>query len=365
MTGKFANFFLFCALISIPCGVFSQGIFIDLSSPLLPVASVEVSPSDTERVRSYISNNTIHKYFRLLLVKDGKKLGVPVSGIYLLDDLTLLYHPMSPLGEGLQFEIDCTLEGEPNTGTFSTPSISVDDTPFSEVEQIFPRSTDIPCNELYFHVRFTQPMFPDPLAWKVVKVYDDGEVIPKIWRERSYWLDSNRVLVLMIHPGRVKRGIGLDVPFVEGKSYYISVSGALKDQLGRDTRLDTETEFFATPDDYNIPKVLHKKTKVPLSGTDSPLQLIFSEAMDYASIIDGAQITDTAGDPVKGYFWPLDDDATFEFFPEAEWSPGDYQITLGKVVSDLAGNRLNRPFEMSAVEDKTKDKPISFPFRIK
>ncbi len=365
MTGKL-SLRLLLILLWIPCGSFSQGIFLDRSDPLKPILSVEITAADSNIVRTLVNENNVSKVFALYLIKNNKRLSVPVTGKYALNGKVLKYVPLSELGAGLEFEGEYTANGDTSFVHYLTPVAAEIDVPLPELEQIFPRSVDIPCNQLYFHIRFSQPMFPNKMAWQVVKIYDeDQEEIPKMWRERSYWLDSNRVLVLMIHPGRVKRGIGLDVPFKEEQEYVFLIDGELSDAFGRCVKMYSKTKFFASKDDYEIPKVNHKEVLVPARGTEDPLSIQFSEAMDYASIIDGVTITDEQGKLVKGNFWPLDNDATIEFFPGQEWIPGTYTITYGKIVADLAGNRLNRPFEMTSAEEVLKDEPIVFHFQIK
>lgn len=355
-------------LLLIPCGCFSQGIIVDDSSPLLPIIYIGIAPADTGLVSKTIENNTVNKLFGLHLVKQGIPMDIAVAGKYFLDGTTLFWYPMNALGEGLQFDAISTISGDTLSRKIETPQLEASDFPISEAEAFFPYSLhdSLPCNQLYFHVRFSQPMFPDRLAYRVASIWDEtkNEFIPKLWRERSYWIDSNRVLVLMIHPGRVKRGIGLDLPFVAGNFYEFFVSGELTDHMGRPVKIDPyQQDFKAATADYTIPKIRFKQFIIPEVGDINTLVMIFSEEMDYASIVDGVTIHDEKGQRVDGWFSAGDPEITFD--PYVPWTPGKYTITFDKIVADLAGNRLNRLFEMSASEDVLKDEPVVWEFKIK
>lgn len=357
---------LLTLFILIPCGASSQGIFIDSSDPFQPVISVMAPAEHGQKIANKISSGAIKKEFALYLIKEGKRMPVPVGCKYNHDVDRLTMTPAGKLGYGQNFEILRILAGDTTIENYVTPALLEGDAPLPEITEIYPQSTEIPKNILYFHIRFSEPMMSDIGAYHQIQLLDpNGESIDLIWRHKSFWLDNNRLLVLMIHPGRVKREINLEKPFEVGKKYKLVAKGELKDQYGRTVSFDESKEFTIAEGDYEIPKALKEKFVVPYAGTTEPLQFGFSDKMDQASIVDGIEIRNSQGQVVAGEILTSSDDMDFLFDPKEEWKSGIYELVMKKVVSDLSANRLNRPFELKDPEDVKKDKDIIWKFEIK
>jgi len=352
------------------CQAYAQEIVIDLNKPLQPLISVKLS----KRLVDVINIDDIQKsgsdVLRIYAINNGKIAPVQVSSKYSLLGKQFSVTPIVALGVGLGFEVHYYGARDTIRKRFETPVAELPLVPAAIIEQIFPLSDTLISNILFFHVRFSQPMLNTKEAYNHVKIYDDKGLEQKDpWRQRSYWLDSNKVLVLMIHPGRVKRGIHslseLGPVFKEGGTYTLVVEKSMQDEQLNNISEGTEKTFVIIGADHDIPQVQFDQFKVPSGNTKNPLQMKFFEGMDYAGLIEGTEVNNQEEKKVEGKILWQKNDEIFFFIPDKRWVTGSYTLIFNKVVCDFAGNRLNRPFEIERAEDIEKDnQPVKWSFEV-
>ncbi len=353
-------------LMLVPCEIFSQGtFFINEDSPLKPEISVDFDEGQDSTFKDKVSSGEIKKQFAIYLVREGKRSRIPVSSKYSVAARLVTLRPIGKLGEGLEFQLFYIDGTDTITQQYFTPKKESSNLEESIITEIFPLSDSIPRNILYFHMRFNNSMQPDKLAFERVGIYDDnGNKFERLWRERSYWLDDNKLLVIMVHPGRVKRGIDLEIPYEDGKDYEFRVSGEFMDVYGHPVKQSLTKKFHVIEEDYEIPIIDYDNFEVPEVGTENGLRITFKDPMDHASIVEGVWIKDSEGTQVDGRFL-YQSDSDFSFIPDSKWKAGRYELIFDKIVSDLAANRLNRPFEMDDPSEVYEDKPVVWQFVIK
>lgn len=347
--------FLLCAVLTVHLLCFAgEPLLIDDVQPLLPVFSVTITGEDKK-----LPNEDI---LSLHMVIDGKVADVPVAVHYTVKGSVLQMVPQNSLGRGLQFVVQYGVAGRLLSRAYNTPAQPAVATPVS-VFAMYPVTDILPYNQLYFHIRFSKPMVQDPQAWRYVTITNDrGETIPNAWRQRSYWLDSGRLLVLMIHPGRVKSGIHYLGPlFDSGKDYHITVQG-IRAVDGSVLATYTRSYHIAAPD-RQCPSVYIDTTHLPHAGSIKSLTLHFSEQMDYASVWDGTRITDAHGHNLPCKIEPKPGGSDYILTPQSPWQHSNYTLILKNAVYDLAGNRLDRLFEVtdgSGISATAKETRLSF-----
>lgn len=340
----YRNLFLFCAFLSVHLLCFAgEPILVSNSKPLLPVFSVILGADNKQANEDVLSMH---------LLIDGKPADLPVAVHYTVVGKNLQMTPANTLGYGLQFVVQYSVGGRLITKAYNTPVQPVPPTPVS-IAAMYPASGDIPYNQLYFHIRFSRPMVQDPRAWRYVSVVNDrGDTLPNAWRQRSYWLDSGRLLVLMIHPGRVKSGIHYLGPlFDSGKNYRICLQPGIKAVDGSQPATAYAQTYHVVSPDRQSPAVSISKDGLPQAGTTQPLILHCSEQMDYASVFDGVSITDDRGKPIALQIAPLTGTNNYVLMPTTAWVHSNYTLILKNAVYDLAGNRLDRLFEVTDAAD--------------
>lgn len=289
----------------------------------------------------------------LYLVKNGKTAPVPVTGSYKTFDGRLWLTPLVDLGEGLVFSLKSNLSSD-TAGllVYKTPFLTLPALDHPEVVKIFPERRAVPENILCFHVLFNQPMSQQQDAFRYVKVYHEGEEIPLIWKHTSTWTQNGKLLVLMIHPGRVKRGIAhRGKALSKGNIYRIVVGLDIKDSYGRKIAEEATKEFEIVDADYKVPKIKERHIEFPENRDRSPITLRFSEPMDYARLVNGIELHNENGIEVKHMVEHVND-KLYQFHPKDEWESGEYTLVLTHFVADLSGNQLDRKFEV-----RTKPNP--------
>ncbi|HTN17593.1 MAG TPA: hypothetical protein VL092_07935 [Chitinophagaceae bacterium] len=290
---------------------------------------------------------------RLYFVTDNKAAESPVAGHYRRAGHTICYTPMYPLAAGERFLVKAEGFADTLLSVLADPVV-IPAIPAS-VADIYPLTDSIPKNILFFHVRFAQAMQESQQAWKKISILDEqGTVIPNTWRQRSFWLDSGRLLVLMIHPGRVKSGIRYIGPvFAIGKKYTLVVDSTLKDVYGRSLNTNAQRTYTVVQELSEKLKINAVSTKLR-SGTKDPVSIQLNNAADHGAAIAAFSIYDASERKVD-FTLVQNKTNTLLLQPLQSWEPGKYRIVRAGSFFDCAGNRFNRLFEMKGLESFRDD----------
>lgn len=320
-----------------------------------PIISVSLTADDQNKVAADIKS-AAPSVLALYLMQDGHRAQLPVAGYYRLEGNTLTFNPYYGLGYSRSYEVVYHTGGKEYVKKFSTPQ-QPSSKQLSKVITAYPLTDTIPYNTLFFHIRFSQPMMDDKQAYQYVKVFDeDGVERQRVWRQKSFWLDDGKLLVLMIHPGRVKNGIHFESPlFDSGRHYTIKVDKDIKDVNGTPIASSYQKSYYVKGEDRVIPKATLAKTTYRLANTTSPVTLIFSEGMDHASVLAGTTLLNDDGQEVN-FTITANSDKSYSIIPATLWKSGSYTIVLNGAVYDFAANRLNRLFEITDEKEIEKDK---------
>ncbi|GAA4451323.1 hypothetical protein GCM10023092_08800 [Rurimicrobium arvi] len=291
----------------------------------------------------------------LFLMIGKESASLPVQCRFETGGQGLCFTPVYPLAQGAHFLLH--VGGYADT-ILSMPELRTPSAGRSSIGAVYPLSDTIPENILFFHVAFTQRMTEDREAWKKVAVRDaNGNLIPRTWRQRSFWLDSGRLLVLMIHPGRVKSGIHYTGPvFTEGHRYEICVDSSLTDISGNYLSASFRKIYYAGAEQRQV--LLYAANLQQLRReTRDTLVLQFSQGLDHAAAVTNIMVTNdqNASIPVV-ITQPADRE--IRLLPVDRWPEGELSLVLGADIYDYTGNRLNRSFEVSDSKDMLQDKNI-------
>jgi hypothetical protein len=228
----------------------------------------------------------------------------------------------------------------------------------------YPQVDTVPANLLLMQFRFDAPMRPDPEVWTRIHIRedrDDAAEIPFAWRQRCFWLDSNRVLQLMIHPGRVKTGIHYGGPLlIAGRSYRIDIDSGFVDAHGNVLGPLPVQRLTAAPEDRTMP-VVEVVTIALAAASLAPVAIRFSERMDYSGALTGIRIIDSKG--ADRSFEPRlsADGRTISLYPERPWEAGRYRLELNAELRDSGANTLRRMFEVRNLKAAAKDRvPLTY-----
>ncbi|MGC4056810.1 MAG: hypothetical protein QM743_01645 [Chitinophagaceae bacterium] len=291
----------------------------------------------------------------LFLMVGKEPAGLPVQCRFEAGKQHLCFTPVYPLAQGAHFLLH--VAGYTDT-ILSMPELSLPSAGKSRVNAVYPLSDTIPENILFFHVAFTQRMTEDREAWKKVTVRDaNGNLIPRTWRQRSFWLDSGRLLVLMIHPGRVKSGIHYTGPvFSEGHLYEICVDSSLTDISGNYLSASFRKIYYAGAEQREVLRYAANLQQLRPESRDT-LVLRFSRGLDHAAAVTNIAVTNEQNARIPIVI-TQPTDREIRLVPVGRWPQGELSLVLGADIYDYTGNRLNRSFEVSDSKDMIEDKDV-------
>src|SRR5690606_13322093 len=165
------------------------------------------------------SDSFIHTYMRLCLIEDSAK-DVSMLKIRRTED-SIFLEPSIRLQAGSTYLLKWKQDGIKRLKILEIPG---SDQGKNAIVGVYPQNEKIPANILQFHLVFSQAVDADESAYQFLIVKDEnGKVLPKMWREKAEWNHDRTIMSVMIHPGRIKRGIeymGVDKTlFKEGNTY--------------------------------------------------------------------------------------------------------------------------------------------------
>jgi len=230
--------------------------------------------------------------------------------------------------------------------------------PAPTVTALYPTSAVLPANHLKFYIVFSESMqFGEIWDYFRLDDLDNDRPVPRPFRHTELWSRDRRTLTLWFHPGRVKQGVNLNVELgailTEGRRYRLSISGDWPSARGTPLGTAVTREFTAGPADHQQPDLAKWKITVPAARSSSALVCGLGSSHDWALLHSDVRVETAAGQPVAGAIETTDHESTWTFTPQSSWQPGRYRLAVGSVLEDLAGNSLERPFEVDITDRKS------------
>jgi hypothetical protein len=276
-------------------------------------------------------------------------------GKYRVENGALVFAPQFPLQPGLSYRAVAKIPGASAvSAVFSIPK--VDAKPTTSVERVYPTTNVLPENQLKFYIHFSSPMARG-FAYDHVALIDQSGAkvdVPFLELGEELWDPSGRRFTLFFDPGRIKRGLlsqqELGIALHEGKRYTLVIDKGWKDAEGRPLVADFRKAFTVGPADRKVIDLKSWSLAKPVAGTRNALSISFPESMDHAILRRELEVVTAAGTAVGGTVAIGPNERSWLFTPDAVWNRGSYRIRVGNSVADLAGNMIDRPFEVDVFE---------------
>lgn len=339
---------------------FSQEISITSSNPNKPVFKVFPIEENIKQPSAV---------FKIFMIQDSIESQTPLLGSYSYVKDTIFFEPQFELGEGLTFNVNFSYNNNIIKKTYKTKSVDNSINQKTDIQEIYPRNNKIPKNILIFYVEFSAPMTEDESAYRYVNLLDENKkVIPHVWYNKARWI-SDKVMMLMIHPGRVKKDISyydnLGEIFIVGKKYYLEITDKIKPLNSKSKLISFTKEFEITNPINTCPKFIEDNLQIPEKNTSDKLKIVFDRPIDFFSAQIGISVYNYKSDKiVEGKIIAGSDDTEWYFMPDQPWTEKKYTLILNKYISDPSGNSLNKPFEATVVK-KSYNKQIAKKLNIK
>jgi hypothetical protein len=303
-----------------------------------------------------------------LQVKAGESADAPaMAGSHSYENGDLVFRPRYPLAPGVRYRAAYGgLSAE-----FALPKPDL--TPVTRVERVYPTTSRLPENQLKFYVHFSSPMsFGE--AYRHLKLLDAGGraiELPFLEIDEELWDREQRRLTVLFDPGRVKRGLvphdEVGPPLEAGKRYTLVVDRNWRDAAGRRLVADYRKEFQVVEADRATPDPAGWRVTAPRAGGREALAIGFGEPLDRALMERLLHVEDAGGRRVAGTVEIDREETRWRFTPEAPWRAGEYQVVAGAWLEDLAGNRLDKVFDVDTwerVERRIAQEFRKVPFRV-
>jgi hypothetical protein len=248
-----------------------------------------------------------------------------------------------------------------------------DRAPSTRVEQVYPSRNVLPENQLKLYLHFSAPMSRGE-AYRRVRLLDEigaAVELPFLELDEELWDPEGKRLTILFDPGRIKTGLQpqreLGTPLREGRSYTLVVDREWMDAEGSPLREGFRKAFRAGASDRQPPDPKTWRLHAPRGGTTEPLVVEFPEPMDQALLMRLLEVTDRKANAIEGTIEVDREETRWRFTPRQPWKSGSYSLTVGTILEDLAGNSINKPFEVDVFERVTQRiarETVALPFTV-
>jgi hypothetical protein len=288
-----------------------------------------------------------------------------ILGTYSIEGDVVVFRPRFPLATGVSYRAIFHVPGANSIErVFDRKSEAV---PQARIQSVYPSVDVLPSNQLKLYVYFSEPMSRGDAPKRIHWFDSDGNTVewPFLISE-ELWDPEQRRLTLIFDPGRIKLGLDANElkgpPIIEGNGYTLVIDREFLDARGVPL-VDGFRKLFrggpAVRDTIDPKRWLFQ---TPTAGTSDALIVDFPKPMDYALLENQLTVRGISG-TVK-----IDRNETrWIFTPSQPWKSGPYELNIGLALEDLAGNRIDRPFDIDSSmrnSPPTSDNIINIPFRI-
>lgn len=315
-----------------------------------------------------------------------ERIGAPgsarVFGSHRLDGSRLCFAPAVPLDPGWRYRIAFRPPGsDPSRPVRSTAksvrgSVSgrgalelIYETrespsdPQPQLLSIHPGASELPANHLKFYLSFSQPMEQGVFMERIKLNRDGSGEVAGAFRETELWSPDGKRLTVWLHPGRQKTGVNLNeeegMVLQEGASYSLRIDGRWRATNGKPLGSDQAKAFRVVAADHSPIDASRWTVHPPKSGTRQPLRIEFREPLDWALLQNTITIESPLHPGIAGEIRVPDGEREWRFTPAAPWQAGAHRVVIDRRLEDLAGNNLDRSFEVDIEQPSVPPTPTT------
>jgi hypothetical protein len=301
-----------------------------------------------------------------LLDRDSGAEGPAILGTYRREQAKLIFVPRHPLTPEQRYRAILELGGGRTVKAEHRAAAVPESRP--AVEKVYPSGDVLPANLLKFYLHFSKPMRESKAIFDQIELRDEkGKPVSEPWRRTELWNADSTRLTLWIHPGRIKRGVGLredEGPVLLPDRKYTLVIGAEVADVGDRTLGKAFTKTFRTTADLRKRPLPEEWTlRAPLQGTTQPLRVEFGAPIDRAQLDRFLTVKDSRGGAVAGRVEAGKDERSWLFHPTKRWESDKYTLTVDDQLEDIAGNTPRRLFDVDLKEAPPAPPKLTLSFR--
>jgi len=207
---------------------------------------------------------------------------------------------------------------------------------------VYPAGPSVPENLLRIELRLAQPLH-GPLIVEHVKLEGtDGQPIDDVFLDLPLSSADGRRVTLLLHPGRVKSGLGANLrlgrALKTGSAVVLVVDDpAVGAPIRKSWQVVAPDTVAPHPQDWTL--------SAPAAGSYMPLIVHMDGAINSSSEALIA-IRGRNGKRLSGTITLVDSETQWQFVPTRRWRPGRYALVTHPDLEDEAGNRACAVYEM-------------------
>ena len=283
------------------------------------------------------------------------------------DGRELRFRPKFPPAPGLELRVTFNRSawtglspydaGSDVTARWTVPELTR--APTTRVEAVFPsgtpgttasRTTAVPSNLLRLYVHFSAPMSAHAVLPHIELLDDSGTAVPVafVGIPGGLWDPERRRLTLLVHPGRVKRGVGpnqaMGPVFEEGRRYRLRIESQALDADGLPLVETFDHEILVGSPDVQPPDPERWQLDLPKDPQDA-LRVRLLQPADHALLERLPWVEGPDGRPIPVDPLASADGLTLTLTSQRGWAPGRHTLVIPPELEDPAGNRPGRRFE--------------------
>jgi hypothetical protein len=347
-------------------------------------ATVDVRGLDTEDLaRLKTIDWDARRWSELLAVRvaDAGAGQPPVLGSYRVAGDILKFEPRFPFVPGVRYRAAFRPDRLPGRQVTGAAAVEADfavgksapGTP-TAVREVYPTRSTLPENQLKFYLHFTAPMRQGNVYEFIHLLDSEGKEVDGAFLEvdEELWDREGRRLTLFVDPGRIKHEVGPREgfgPVLEaGKTYTLLIEARWPDAQGRPLAMPFRKTFRTTAADRTCPDLKAWSVRPPAGGGTAPLVVTSPEPLDHALFGRLVRVRGPDGRVVDGRVAVSDEETVWSFTPDRPWVAGTYQLVVDTTLEDLAGNNLQRPFELDVfdrVARRIEARDLTRPFGVR
>jgi hypothetical protein len=300
------------------------------------------------------------------LVQSGKE-GPPMLGTYLVRKEQLVFDPRFGLQPEKTYRARLRLPGEkPVELDYTVPARAA--APAPEVVGVWPTAKAVPANMLRFYVQFSRPMRGGSEIFDQIQLVDaSGKIVEEPWLRDELWNEDGSLLILYIHPGRIKWGVLLRLlmgPVLHpDRAYNLVIRESMRDADGRRLGKDFVKAFRTAPENRARIDLSKWRLEAPERGTRAALNLAFPAPVDHLGLERYLKVMDGHGDLVPGKIEVAQQGCSWSFVPVVAWADQAYTLKVDERLEDIAGNTPTRPFDVDLEAPVPAPQRLTFSFK--
>jgi hypothetical protein len=292
-------------------------------------------------------------------------------GSYIIESGTLVFRPRYPLAAGVRYRAVFRQPGRtPVERSFDGPT-PVPTSP-TRVERVYPSADVWPSNTLRLYVYFSAPMSRGEVTARLHMLDGAGRELKDVLLPgQELWDAGNQRLTMTFDPGRIKRGLEsnskIGPPIAEGARYALVIDRGWPDARGGPLAGDYRKEFRGGPAVRVPPDAKQWRLTPPRAGTSAALVVEFGRSMNYPLLQRMMEVAGPNG-RVAGAIAVDAHESVWRFTPRQPWMAGAYRLVVDADLEDVAGNRIDQPFDIDVFDTVTRHittRTIDVPFSVR